>query len=155
MFGFGKKNKKVEEFLIPVSGTIVNLENVNDPVFSQKLMGDGFGIEPTDNNVYAPISGEIVSLMPHAIGIKADDGLEVLIHVGLETVGLNGEGFTGTKQQGDRVEAGELVITADFDAIKDKVPAITTLVIFTNPGDHTFNINKTEVNAKDTDAVSI
>lgn len=155
MFGFKKKKTNNLEFVVPVSGTIVDLEQVNDPVFSQKLMGDGFAIEPTNGEIYAPVSGEVISLFPHAAGIKTDDGMEILVHFGIDTVKLNGEGFTSHINQGDRVNAGDLIISVDVDAVKDQVPAITTPIIFTNINGHSFTINNRDVEAKDNAAVTI
>lgn len=155
MFGFNKKNNKNNEFLIPVSGTVIDLEQVPDQVFSQKLMGDGFAIDPTSNDVYAPISGTIVSMFPHAFGIQGDDGLEVLVHIGIDSVNLDGEGFTLHKNQGDRVKAGDLIVTADFVYLKDHIPSIVTPVIFTSADAPSFNINNREVSALDADAITL
>lgn len=155
MFGLNKKSNKNTTIKMPVDGTIIDLEQVNDPVFSQKLMGDGFAIEPTSNDIYAPINGEVISVFPHAIGIKAEDGLEVLVHVGIDTVNLGGEGFNMHVNQGDKVNAGDLVITADMAYLKDHAPAITTPVIFTDLAGHNFSINSRDVKALDEEAVTL
>jgi len=96
-----------------------HLEEVPDPVFAQKMMGDGIAIEPTEGTVVSPVNGEIVQFFPtkHAIGIKSETGVEVLIHVGLETVGMKGEGFEGLVEVGDKVKVGTPLLTFDIDQI--------------------------------------
>ena len=118
MFGFGKS--KVIEFVTPLEGEIIKIDQVDDPVFSEKMMGDGFAIMPTNGKIYAPIDGEVASIFPtgHAIGIKHGEKLEVLIHFGLETVKLKGEGFTTHVKQGDKVKAGDLLIEVDINKVK-------------------------------------
>ncbi len=157
MFGIFKNKQEGNnlEFLIPVDGTIIDLQQVEDPVFSQKMMGDGFAIIPQSNDFYAPISGEVISLFPHAIGIRNDEGLEVLVHIGIDSVKLDGQGFNLHVKQGDKVHAGDLVISADINYLKDHIPSITTPVIFTNLNNHTFRVNKKEVKAKENDGVVI
>ncbi|WP_100012803.1 PTS system trehalose-specific EIIBC component [Lentibacillus sediminis] len=129
----------------PLSGKITPLENVPDPTFSQKMMGDGLAIEPTDGNVVSPVNGEIVQIFPtkHAVGIKGDFGEEVLIHIGLETVALDGEGFEAHVQQGDRVRVGDPLITFDLDFIKKKAASHISPIIITN-GDAFSNLGKTK-----------
>jgi sugar PTS system EIIA component len=131
------KNKKIESettILQPLEGEIVPLDVVPDPVFSQKMIGDGFAIIPTNGSVVSPVDGEVISVFPtkHAVSIKSNGGREILIHVGLETVGLNGEGFTAFVSDGQNVQKGQKLLEADFQFIKDKVPSIITPVIFTN-----------------------
>ncbi|PAE42505.1 PTS sugar transporter subunit IIA [Bacillus sp. 7884-1] len=131
------KNKKIESettILQPLEGGIVPLDVVPDPVFSQKMIGDGFAINPTNGSVVSPVDGEVISVFPtkHAVSIKSNGGREILIHVGLETVGLNGEGFTAFVSDGQSVQKGQKLLEADFQAIKEKVPSIITPVIFTN-----------------------
>ncbi|GGD26257.1 PTS glucose transporter subunit IIA [Pontibacillus chungwhensis BH030062] len=132
---FGKKDKVSEEVLVaPLNGKVLDLEEVPDPVFSQKMMGEGLAIEPADGNVVAPIAGEIVQLFPtkHAIGIKTEGGLEVLIHIGLETVSMEGDGFEGHVEVGDKVKPGDSLITFDMDKVKEKAKSTITPVIITN-----------------------
>lgn len=131
------KSKKVESdtaILQPLEGEIVPLDVVPDPVFSQKMIGDGFAVNPTNGTVVSPVDGEVISVFPtkHAVSVKSADGREILIHVGLETVTLNGEGFTAFVSDGQRVQKGQKLLEADFQSIKDKVPSIITPVIFTN-----------------------
>ncbi|GAA0348480.1 PTS glucose transporter subunit IIA [Bacillus carboniphilus] len=118
----------------PLTGKLVPLEQVPDPVFSQKMMGDGIAIEPSNGEVVSPLSGEVIQVFPtkHAIGIKAPNGLEVLIHVGLETVSMNGEGFESHVQEGAKVKAGDILLTVDFDKVKEKAKSSITPIILTN-----------------------
>lgn len=118
----------------PVEGRIISITDVPDQVFSQKYMGDGFAIEPAKGEVVSPVDGIITSFFPtkHAFGITTDNGFEVLVHFGLDTVTLNGEGFEALKNQGDRIKAGEMILKVDIDKIKDKVPSIITPIVFTN-----------------------
>lgn len=110
------------------------ITEVSDPVFAQKMMGDGYAVEPANGNVYAPVSGLITSVFPtkHAIGLLTDSGLEVLVHVGLDTVALNGVPFSVKVSDGQRVEAGELLLVADLEAIKSAERETTIVVAFTN-----------------------
>lgn len=120
--------------LAPMEGKIIDMSEVPDEVFSQKLMGDGFAINPSKGEVVSPVDGVITTLFPtkHAIGITADSGLELLIHVGMDTVNLQGEGFEAFVAQGDKVKAGQKLLKVDLDQIKGKVPSIITPVVFTN-----------------------
>lgn len=123
--------------LSPVSGQIKPITAVPDDVFAQRMMGDGFAVEPTDGRIVAPVAGELVNLFPtlHAFGLRTEEGLEVLVHIGLDTVKLNGEGFTAHAKQGDQVEAGQTVVQVDLDRVRPKVPSMITPVVFTNLGD--------------------
>lgn len=133
-----------EDILAPLTGNVIRIEDVPDKVFAEKMMGEGFAIEPLGNIVSAPVTGEITSLFTtkHAIGITSDNGLEILIHVGMDTVSLNGEGFTPYVKQGDRVKIGDKLLSVDFDIIREKVPSIVTPVVFTNLTEN----NKVEIN---------
>ena len=118
--------------LAPMSGQAVPLDQVPDDVFSRKILGDGIAIEPADGRIYAPVDGKIgsISQTRHAYGFTSDDGLEILVHVGLESVSLRGEGFVSHVQEGDRVKAGQLVAEADLDLLRSKgLPTITPFVI--------------------------
>jgi len=121
-------------FTAPLSGKLLKIEDVPDQVFSEKMMGDGFGIEPSDGEVLSPFNGVVKSVFPtnHAIGLESEDGLEVLIHMGLDTVNLKGEGFTVHVKDGDCIKQGQKLADMDIDFIKDKVPSIVTPIIFTN-----------------------
>lgn len=127
------KKNKVQVFS-PLNGQVIALEQVPDPVFSQKMMGEGVAIMPTGGDVVAPIDGTVVliSKTKHAIGIRTKDDTEVLIHVGLETVTLKGEGFSVFVNEGDVVSIGQKLLAVDWDLIKDKVPSIITPIVITN-----------------------
>ncbi|GAA0485943.1 PTS glucose transporter subunit IIA [Salinibacillus aidingensis] len=131
---FGKRDDKLVNLMSPISGKIISIEDVPDEMFSQKMMGDGLAIEPSEGIVAAPIVGEIVQFFPtkHAVGIRSDNGLEILIHIGLETVSMKGEGFESFVEQGDRVEAGQKLVTFDLDAVKEKADSIISPIIITN-----------------------
>ncbi|RKQ30268.1 PTS sugar transporter subunit IIA [Oceanobacillus halophilus] len=139
---FGKLFKKKEEvtevsLVAPVTGEFVALEDVPDPVFSQKMMGDGFAIKPTNGEAVAPVDGKIMQVFPtkHAVGLLADNGAEILIHIGLETVSLDGEGFTAHVSEGDRVKQGDKLISFDRNVIGEKAKSTVTPVIITNTDD--------------------
>lgn len=143
---FGKKEVKTEEVLVaPITGKLVPLEEVPDPVFAQKMMGDGIAIEPTEGTVVAPVNGEIVQFFPtkHAIGITSETGVEILIHVGLETVGMKGEGFEALVKVGDKVKVGTPLLTFDMNLIKEKAKSLVTPIILTN-GDILETVQKHE-----------
>jgi sugar PTS system EIIA component len=132
---FGKKEKiKTVELLAPLSGNAVDLSAVPDPVFSEKMMGDGIAIEPTEGEVLSPVDGEIMQIFPtkHAIGIRAKNGAEILIHIGLETVSMNGEGFTTHVFEGSNVKAGDKLVSFDIDLVKEKAKSTVTPIIVTN-----------------------
>lgn len=115
-------------------GDVIAITDVKDPVFSQKMMGDGYAVEPENGNIYAPVSGLITSVFPtkHAVGLLTDEGLEVLVHVGLDTVALNGAPFSAKVTDGQRVQSGDLLLVADLEAIKSAERETTTVVAFTN-----------------------
>ncbi len=128
-----KKNEKLS-WAVPLTGEVKSIADAPDPVFAQKMMGDGFCIDPTDGKLCSPVRGEIISIFPtkHAIGIKADDGYEILIHFGIDTVNLNGEGFELHVKTGDWVNSGDPLLTVDIEGIKDKIPSLITAVVITN-----------------------
>ena len=122
----------------PVAGTAENLSQVNDEVFSQKMMGDGAAVIPTDGTIYAPVDGTITVAYEtkHAYGLTADNGAEVLIHVGLDTVNLKGEHFTSEVSQGQQVKAGDKLGTVDLDAVKAAGYDTTVMVVITNSNNY-------------------
>ncbi|MNO87760.1 PTS system glucose-specific EIICBA component [compost metagenome] len=124
----------VAELLNPIDGKAVELSEVPDEVFAGKMLGDGYAVVPSDNKVYAPADGEIKVLFPtkHAIAIETPEALEVLVHVGIDTVSLNGEGFIAHVNQGDKVKKGDLLLTFDNELIKEKAKSNITPVIITN-----------------------
>ena len=132
---YGKQNKnEVLEFVSPVEGKVMELSEVEDKVFSQGIMGNGFAVELTSGTVRAPFSGEVTVVFPtgHAIGMKRADGLEVLIHIGMDTVELNGKGFSLKVKQGDYVSAGDVLVEVDLDYIKSEGKSLVSPVVFPN-----------------------
>ena len=123
-----------EEVYSVADGQVVALEQVKDPVFAQKMMGDGFAVEPANGNIVSPVSGTVSSIFPtkHAIGLVTEAGLEVLVHIGLDTVSLEGKPFTVHVAEGQKVAAGDLLVTADLDAIRAAGRETSTVVVFTN-----------------------
>ena len=123
-----------EEVYSVADGQVVSLEQVKDPVFAQKMMGDGFAVEPANGNIVSPVSGTVSSIFPtkHALGIVTEPGLEVLVHIGLDTVSLEGKPFTVHVAEGQKVAAGDLLVTADLDAIRAAGRETSTVVVFTN-----------------------
>ena len=115
-------------------GQAISITEVKDPVFAQKMMGDGYAVEPANGSIYAPVTGVVTSVFPtkHAVGILSDKGLEVLVHVGLDTVALNGAPFSAKVVDGQRVAAGDLLLVADLEAIRSAGRETTTVVAFTN-----------------------
>lgn len=126
--------KKKLQIVAPITGEVVTLDLVPDPVFSEKMMGEGIAILPKEGGVYSPVEGTIILVADtgHAIGIKATDGTELLIHIGLETVTLEGKGFTSHVQVGEAVSIGQLLIEADWDYLKEHAKSILTPLIITN-----------------------
>lgn len=134
MLSFLNKKKGIE-IKSPVKGIIKRIEDVRDPVFAQKMMGDGIAIQYVGGDVYAPVSGIISAIIQpsmHAFGIRSGDGVEILVHVGLDTVALKGGEFTLLKQQGEYVEAGEKVLQVNYEQLKEKGIDLITPVILTN-----------------------
>ena len=123
-----------EEVYSVADGQVVALEQVKDPVFAQKMMGDGFAVEPANGNIVSPVSGTVSSIFPtkHALGLVTEAGLEVLVHIGLDTVSLEGKPFTVHVAEGQKVVAGDLLVTADLDAIRVAGRETSTVVVFTN-----------------------
>ena len=130
------KFKGVTEDVYSVAdGQVINIEDVKDPVFSQKMMGDGFAVEPDNGNIVSPVAGKVASIFPtkHAIGLETNNGLEVLVHIGLDTVSLEGKPFEVKVTEGQTVAAGDLLVEADLAAIREAGRETTTVVVFTNP----------------------
>jgi PTS system D-glucosamine-specific IIC component len=122
------------EIAVPMTGKLLPISEVPDKIFSQKMMGDGFAIEPTEGTVVSPVAGKIVNLFPtkHAIGIETADGREVLVHVGIDTVNLKGKGFESLVEQGDTVEQGQTLLKVDLNIVKQEATSTITPIIFTN-----------------------
>ena len=127
-------NQTTDVFISPIQGEIKPLSEVPDAVFAEKMMGDGFAIVPSEGIVVSPVDGTIVTFFPtkHALGIQADSGREILIHVGIDTVKLDGKGFEALVAQGDQVKKGQPLLRFDVDYIKEHATSIITPIIFTN-----------------------
>ena len=143
MFSFLKKKKKettvssnnLKAFL---SGKVISIENIKDPVFSAKILGNGLAIEPENELIVAPCDGVISTVMAdskHAVGITAENGMELLIHEGIDTVALNGEGFELFVKEGDNVKEGDKLIHFDAKLIKSKGYQTTCILVVTNSDD--------------------
>lgn len=139
MFGFGKKKKVVDDDSIyaPVNGEVIDLSEVSDPVFAQKAMGDGLGVKPSDGHIVSPVAGTVsmVASTKHALGLTMANGLEVLIHMGVDTVDLKGAPFTVNVKPGDIVNGGDSVATIDLDQVRDAKLDDVIIVVFTNTAD--------------------
>lgn len=124
--------------MAPVAGHAVALDQVNDAVFSQKILGDGLAIQPTAGEVRAPLDGEVTSLpdSKHAVGLHGDNGMEILIHVGIDTVNLQGQYYEAHVKVGDKVRAGDLLLTFDRPAIEAAGYETVTPVLLTNTDDY-------------------
>ena len=135
MFGFLKR--KVREVKAPVDGQVVELSEVDDEVFSQGLAGDGVAIKPISDTFTAPIDGVVSKIFKtnHAYSIKSDKDLEVLVHIGLDTVALGGEGFERMAEEGDKVSAGDAIIKADLTYLAEHAKDTITPIIITDESD--------------------
>lgn len=137
MFNIFKKKPKTSELFAPVNGKTIDLTTVPDPVFAQKMMGDGIAFEYEGNVVCSPCDGKVTMIFPtkHAFGITTDAGVEILIHIGFDTVNLNGEGFTQCVEQGTSVKAGTPIIKIDREFMKEKGINLITPMVITNGQD--------------------
>jgi PTS system glucose-specific IIA component len=150
MFNIFKKNKSTT-LKAPVNGKVIKIEDVGDPVFAQKLMGEGFGVEPIDGKVYAPVEGVISSIFKtkHAIGITTSEGLELLIHMGIETVELKGSPFEIYVKKDDKVNSNTLLANVDIAQIKAAGKDAIILTVVTNTST---NVNElTDINVNQVD----
>lgn len=131
-------NKIKIEFTAPVNGQFKSLVDVDDEVFSKKMMGEGFAIEPTDQHIFSPVEGEVVSIFKtkHAIGLKTKDGLEVLLHMGIDTVDLAGKPFTIKVKEGEKVSPKTELAEVDLEQIKASGKKPTIITVITNSIDH-------------------
>ncbi|QCX32841.1 PTS glucose transporter subunit IIA [Caloramator sp. E03] len=128
------KKKNTIELTSPVKGSAIDIKNVPDQVFASGMLGNGIAFEPIEGVVYSPCSGEIVNLFPtkHAIGIKTKEGLEILVHIGIDTVEMKGEGFEAFVNVGDKVKAGDKLISFDLDLVKSKAKSAISPMVITN-----------------------
>lgn len=136
MFRIFKNRAKESTVNAPVTGVCIDITEVKDEAFSSKLMGDGLAFVPEESTVYAPCNGKIDMIFPsmHAFGIKRDDGLQVLVHIGIDTVNLNGKGFQTHKRVNDKVRQGEPIISFDSSKFDQKYDMTVMLLIVDNGG---------------------
>ena len=150
---FGKKEEiNPNGIYAPMAGEAVEITKVPDPTFAEGLLGQGIAIQPTDGKVYAPVNGTVDTMFDtgHAVSLISDNGIEILIHVGLETVGLNGAPFQVKCKNGQKVKKGDLLFVADLEAIKAAgLPTITPVLVCNSDDYTTFNtvIGKAVTNA--------
>ncbi len=141
--GFFRKKEKEQQadrgttVLCPVKGEVIPLKDVEDDAFASGMMGPGAGIRPENGMIYAPVSGEVCVAFHtgHAIGIRSEAGVELLIHIGINTVNMNGEGFMVHVKQGDLVQAGDLIAEFDPDKVMAAGYKTTVMLLVTNAGD--------------------
>jgi len=145
MFGLFKSKKQI--IVSPADGDIVTLEDVPDEVFSAKLAGDGVALMPRSNTFVAPVTGTVSKIFStnHAFSICTKDNLEVLVHIGLDTVELNGEGFKRLAQEGDKVSVGKPIISADLAFIESKGKSIVTPIVLNYEKELTLNVDGVRV----------
>jgi sugar PTS system EIIA component len=143
----GDSIQNIDEVVLasPMSGEIISLTEVPDPVFSQKMMGDGVAVHPSEGKVVAPVDAKVLNVFPtkHAIGLEAAGGLELLIHVGLDTVNMKGEGFDVKVSEGDQVKKGDVLLTYSLELVREKAASVMTPMIVTN-GDVVKHMEKHE-----------
>lgn len=139
MLSFLKKGKESKGLVAFISGKVIPIEEVKDGVFSEKMLGDGLAIEPTGNVIISPCDGVISTVMEdskHAVGITTKNGVEILIHEGLDTVSLEGEGFQLFVKQGQKVKRGDRLIQFDDKLLNEKKLAKTCIMVVTNSEEH-------------------
>ena len=147
-----------EEIKSPMNGTVIPLSEVPDAVFSSEMLGKGFGVEPSEGKAYAPVDGEVTTVFDtkHAIGLMSKHGVELLIHIGMDTVKLNGKGFDVKVKTGDQVKAGDLLAEFDMDLIKSEGYPVTTAVVVTNTDDcEEIGEVRTGAATKDTEVLTV
>lgn len=160
MFGFGKK-KREQVVYAPATGRLMPITEVGDEVFSEKMMGDGFAVDPNETAVFSPVNGTVSTVFPtkHAIGITTEKGLEVLVHIGLDTVELEGAPFTSKVKEGQEVDQNTQISEMNIEEIQKAGYDPTIVIVFTNmdlvkevpevaSGDvvHSFEVGKLEYN---------
>lgn len=139
LFDFFKRKKTTEQSNTvslhnPVNGKIIPISEVSDPVFSEKMMGDGFGIIPETGEIYSPVHAEIISVFPtkHALGLKLANGIDLLIHIGIDTVELEGKPFEILVEESEKVTPESLLVKVDLEALKAAGKEDTVIIAFTN-----------------------
>lgn len=126
--------REMPEITSPATGTLVPLNEVRDEVFANKILGDGFAVDITDGRILAPVDGTVAAAFDtgHAVGIRTEEGQEILVHIGIDTVELGGQGFRLCVEQGQIVKRGDLMVEVDMDYVKGKGKDLTTIVLFTS-----------------------
>ncbi|WP_396266120.1 PTS glucose transporter subunit IIA [Halobacillus salinarum] len=146
-------------FVSPIKGKVIPITEVPDQVFSGKMMGDGFAIVPEDGKIISPVNGKVLNVFPtkHAIGLEAENGMEILVHIGIDTVSLKGEGFTSLISEGDEVKQGQALMEVDLDYIEKHAASTVTPIVFTNlhEGQSVQVKASGEVNFNDPDIIEI
>lgn len=139
--------KKGEQIFSPSAGALMALADVPDPVFASGAVGEGFAVDPSEGSFRSPVDGELILVAKtlHAFAVRTDAGAEILVHIGMDTVKLKGQGFTGHRVKGDRVQKGDLIISADLAEITPLVPSMVTPVLLTNGTN--FAISETAIGA--------
>lgn len=152
MFGGSDAKKQI---LAPAAGRVVPMSEVNDPTFSQEILGKGVAIIPSEGKVVAPASGEVVVMFEtkHAVSIRTTEGAELIIHIGLDTVNLRGEHFTSHVAQGDHVKAGDVLVEFDMEAIKEAGYDVITPIVVCNTPDFPNMVCHTGMEVKALDPV--
>ena len=154
----GSQVSSGEEIKSPMNGTVIPLSEVPDAVFSSEMLGKGFGVEPSEGKAYAPVDGEVTTVFDtkHAIGLMSKHGVELLIHIGIDTVKLNGKGFDVKVKTGDQVKAGDMLAEFDMDLIKGEGYPMTTVVVVTNTDDcEEIGEVRTGAATKDTEVLTV
>lgn len=147
MFGklFKKQAIKKEKVYAPISGKSLMITDVPDPVFSEKMMGEGMAVQPDirTHTIVAPVDGEVIQLAStkHAFGIRSDLGEEILVHIGLDTVELKDEGFENMVKVGDKINAGQSVMKVDFDYISKEGKGTIVPIVITNTAEDKFSFD--------------
>ena len=147
LFGGSSEKKQV---LAPVSGRVIPMKEVADPTFSEEILGKGVAIVPTEGKFVAPVSGEVVVMFEtkHAVSIRTEYGMELIVHIGLDTVNLKGQYYTAHVKQGDRVKAGDLLVEVNLEAVKAAGYDVTTPVIICNTPDYPDMVCHTGIEVK-------
>ncbi len=127
--------KKEVEIVAPVNGKLISLKDVPDPTFSEEMVGKGVAIIPEGKEIYSPVEGKITTVFVtgHAVGITTKEGIDLLIHIGMDTVNLKGEGFEVKVKDGEQIKQGDLLLVADLDKLKEKGYRLETPIIICNP----------------------
>lgn len=147
------KNNDIEKILSPLSGKAISISRVTDPTFSEKILGDGVAIEPSSNRVVSPIDGDVTQMFDtgHAVSLTGEKGLELLIHVGLDTVKLKGRHYKKLVENGDKVHAGDLLLEFDREAIAAEGYDVTTPIVILNSQDYKSMDIRTDVEVEEQD----